>query len=828
LQCISRFLSLVNNTGYRLTIRGINNAGLHTDITSPLIIFIGETPGLGTVSDGQDLSTDIDYLTNKYEVYATWQGFETPDVKIRAYYFAIGSCTRGNYHVTNNQFIPVTPLTATSFGMQGLRLVNGQIYCVKIKAENLAGVESDIASSDGFILDVSPPVLKNALVFDGQGNDDIDHQFSRTQLSATWTGIQDHESGIKNFEVAVSRNRAAQPDVTKFIDVGHNMSSTITGLCLNNEVYYIILCTINNAGLKSCLASDGVLIDPTPPTTGIVHDGILEPDICYQSSVDKLSANWERIWDLESRVERFEWGIGEEKEDLVQDFVSVGLQTHVTSKKILDLKHGHNYTVFLRVYNRAGVLKELSSNGVIIDSSPPVPREIIPRLSPTEWHFSKETETYYSSSASNIYVTWKNFEELESEMWYYKWAIGTSKYGTQVQQLINIGLATYANTSESGLNIRPGIHYFVTVVGKNRADLFSGSCSWPFLIDYSPPRAGNIQIKSLSGIEKKYFRPDENIYVSWSGFEDPESGIEMYNITLVYNNRKILNYIRSSVDAELEILIDTGLLFPGKAYRIVVKSINYAGLECFRISNTFTIDNTPPVYTGNKNKLPKRYFLPDPHLLKVSWETFQDHESPVEFYEIGIGSQASSDDVYKFTKTNLCTYYSFSALDIIDNQWYYVTINAYNMAGLVTSLVLEEINFDHSPPHGNNGSVKDGLLRDDIDHMSSKSSVSASLDNTEDLESGIRKIEYCVGSSPFNCFVKSFTSIHPNKSFVCTDCQIDSEMTVFAIFRVTNGAGLSAIFVSDGVTVDSTPPEIQRVYDGKKTEYPDVEKTYTN
>ena len=827
MQCFFRPLSLTKNTEYRLTIRGINNAALHTPIISPIIIPIRAISGLGTVSDGHDPSTDIEYLTNTSEVHATWEGFETHDGTIRAYFFAIGSCTKGNYHVTNNQFMPVTPPTATSFGIQGLHLVNGQRYCVKIKAENFAAVESDVVSSNGFIVDVTPPDLRHAMVFDGQGEDDIDHQSDSAELSSTWTGIQDHESGIQHFEVAVSRNRAGQPDVTSFIDASRNTYSTITALSLNNEVYYIILCAINNAGLKSCLASDGVLIDPTSPTSGIVHDGILEPDIRYQATTNKLSGNWERIWDLESRVERFEWGIFGE-EGLVQEFVDVGLQTHVTSKKPLQLKHGNNYTIFLRVYNRAGVLKKISSNGVIIDTTPPVPSEIIPRLSPLEWSFSEQTATYYSSSASDIYVTWKNFEELESEIWYYKWAIGTSKYGTQLQPLINIGLVTNANTSGNGLNIRPGIRYFVTVIGRNRVDLVSGNCSWPFLVDYSAPRTGNIRIKSPSGIRKDYFRSDKNIHVSWSGFEDRESGIEKYDISVVHNNREISNYSRTSIDAELEILIDTGFLSPRNDYRIVVKSINYAGLESFVISTPFIIDNTPPAYTGNANDLPKRYFLSDPNLLEVAWAAFEDHESPVEFYEIGIGRQESGDDIFKFTKTGLRTHFSFRSLEITDNQTFYVTVNAYNMAGLETSLSLEEITFDQSPPTGYNGSVRDGLLREDIDYLSSGNTVSATLQGIEDLESGISKIEYCVGSTPFNCFIKPFTSLNQNMSFVCTDCKIDHGMTAFATFRVTNGAGLSTIFVSDGVTVDPTPPEIQFVYDGKKADYPDVEKTYSN
>ena len=106
--------------------------------------------------------------------------------------------------------------------------------------------------------------------------------------------------------------------------------------------------------------------------------------------------------------------------------------------------------------------------------------------------------------------------------------------------------------------------------------------------------------------------------------------------------------------------------------------------------------------------------------------------------------------------------------------------------------------------------------------MSLQNAVSATLKNIEDAESGIRQIEYCVGTTPFNCFIKPFTLIHQNRSFVCTECKIDAGITVFAIFRVTNGAGLSSIFSSDGITVDSTPPEIQSLYDGRKADGKDV------
>ncbi|XP_028399031.1 uncharacterized protein LOC114522524 [Dendronephthya gigantea] len=806
-------LSLKNNKEYQLTIRGINNAGLHADIKSPIIIPLSQTD-LGTVSDGKDPTIDIDYQTNTSEVHATWKGFETPSVKVRAYFYAIGSCIQGNYHVTNNQFIPVSPATATSLKIQGLNLINGQRYCVKIKAENLAGVQTEAVSSDGFIVDVTPPDVTRAMVLDGSGDDDIDYQFSRGELSATWKGIRDYDSGIHHFEVAVSRNRAGVPDVTSFKDVDRNMSAKLTGLSLNNDVYYIIVCTINNAGLKSCLASDGVLIDPTPSTSGVVYDGIIEPDVRYQSSTTKISANWERIWDLESRVAGFKWRVEKKDRKPVTDFVDVGLQTHVTKK--LSLKHGQNYTVVLRVYNRAGIMRELKSNGVTIDTTPPVPSAI---TMGSDWRFNEETGTYYSSSSSEVSVNWEDFKERESEIWYYKWSIGTSKCGSQIQPLVNIGSSTRANTTKSEANFRPGVPYYVTVVARNRGDLVSRACSSPLLFDYTPPSPGSIRITSRTGVEKSYFSSTEEPHVSWIYFEDLESGIDKYEISVLQLNTSMGNYALNSSTAMANISL--GILAPGAGYSVVFKVINYAGLETSVHSKAFIIDDTPPYYTG---RALRRRFQSNLASVKVAWERFLDDESPIEFYEIGLGTQALKDDVYEFTRIGLRTDIKITGLDLKHDSTYFITVRAHNAAGLVRSLLLEEIKIDRTPPTEKDGSVKDGLFGYDIDFISLNDSVSATWENIEEQQSMVSMFEYCVGTTPYNCLVKSFTAVGLNRSFECNDCKIEADGKVFVRVRATNTAGLSAVFVSDGVIVDPSCPEIGHVFDGEKAGSPDLEK----
>ena len=819
-------LNLTNGKEYRLVIRGINNAGLHAVIKSSLFIPQSTPPKLGMVFDGDKRTEDVDYQTNTDAVHATWGGFDSADVKVKAYYFGVGGCTFGNLHVTNNSFIQASPADATSLEMKGLHLVNGQRYCVKIKAENLAGIQTASVSSDGFLVDVTSPDVRRAKVLDGSGEDDIDYQTSTSDLSATWSGIQDPESGIKHFELAISRNRVGQPDVTSFINVGLNRTGTVSNLTLANDVYYVMVCAVNNAELKTCLSSDGVLIDPTSPTSGVVHDGILEPDIRYQSSTKTMSANWERIWDLESRIEKFEWGIGSSDtgQTNVQHFIDVGLQTHVQSQNDLALKNGHNYTVFLRIHNQAGGVQLLTSNGVTVDTTPPIPSPILPGFTKSDWRFVQETNTYYSTNASGIYVTWEDFKELESELWYYKWSIGTSRCGTQIQPLINIGLSRTANTTGSDVTLRPGVSYYVTVMARNRADLVSRACSPPMIFDDTPPYPGTVKVRSSKDEQKSYFNYDEEVYVEWEGFQDVESGIAVYVIHLKHGDRTIFNYTKRPGNVSMRSLIPAIKLLPNQTYRVQITCINNAGLPSSVQSQEFTLDSTPPIYTGKASELPRRRFESDPQSFTVTWEPFIDSESPEVVYEIGIGAKALHDDVQPFTRNGLAREFKNRELKLEHGKTYYVTVRAVNAAGLNTSLIAEELTIDQTPPSGQHGCVKDGLSGDDIDFISLNDSVSARWASIQDSESGIKKVEYCVGSKPYNCVIKPFTYIYRNKSFVCSDCNRQAGMNLFARFRVTNAAGLSRTFTSDGVTVDTSPPQIGRVFDGKRDKSPDVEQ----
>ena len=175
-------LALTQSQGYFIIIRAYNGAELYKDAYSVLIIPDSIPPSPGKVFDGQSSGVDIEYQADVKHVYGSWTKFPEPHTAVKQYYYAVGSCINGNYHVTGNGFVKLNPPTATSFMLTNITLVNGQRYCVKIKAENKAGLFSTEVSSDGFVADVTPPNTRKSQVRDGTTGLDIDYQANTTSM----------------------------------------------------------------------------------------------------------------------------------------------------------------------------------------------------------------------------------------------------------------------------------------------------------------------------------------------------------------------------------------------------------------------------------------------------------------------------------------------------------------------------------------------------------------------------------------------------------------------------------------------------------------------
>ncbi|KAK3722794.1 hypothetical protein QZH41_007481 [Actinostola sp. cb2023] len=810
-------LTLADGQLYRVVIRAYNRAFLYTDASSLVVIPDSTPPQNGSVSDGSDRGVDITYQTSLSFVKATWTVFKEPHTGIRQYYYAIGSCIKGNYHITSNKFIPVSPSISTSITLQKLTLINGQRYCTKVKAKNMAGLYSKEATSNGFMVDKTPPDIREARVTDGVTKTDIDYQDDVTVMSANWEGIRDHESGIKYFEYGVSRKRAGLPDVSPFKNVGLRTSARATGLSLAEDVYYVIVCAVNNAGLRTCLSSDGVLIDKTQPSKGIVNDGVLEPDVRYQSSLTSMAANWEGIWDLESQIERFEWAIKDNTKDanLALPYVDVGLATHVKNEQPLSLTNGKTYQVHLKVFNHAGRFRDMNSDGVTVDSTAPKPSRIFPGIpGNNDWIHHDSDKVFYTSTSSHIFAFWNAFIEPESEVWYYKWAIGTSKCGTQVQPFINIGRLTHANSTTSDLNFNDGIKYYVTVTSRNKANLVSRSCCEAFMMDKTPPNTGSVNIGDADRHQKHV--GSDYVHVYWKGFDDRESGIDYCDISITSSSSNV--FITKSRDLPSgSVLVRKSMFISGQVYKAVVKCVNKANLTALQTSDPFTVDFTSPIPQGRIVE----YFNPkDP--VAGHWETISDPESGVSKSRYCLGSKPYGCQIKGVTDISNQTTFTCKDCKINPGEQVYITVQVSNSAGLSTTMTSNGMLMDASPPVMSNVIDGDDVSDKDVDTALLHWNISVSWQGAEDRQSGIVKCKWQIVddqdkeifsfdiAGPYKLGSRQLVSANRSYSSV----PFNSSRLYYNVIECTNGARIKAKARYDGFRVVSIWPIPGIVRDG--------------
>lgn len=327
------------------------------------------------------------------------------------------------------------------------------------------------------------------------------------------------------------------------------------------------------------------------------------------------------------------------------------------------------------------------------------------------------------------------------------------------------------------------------------------------------PRIGEIEVTSSDGKNRSYFAHGDILFIKWKGFYDFQSGIEKYEVNIRGNDGYSLNVTTQPPSINYSTI--SYKLFPRRSYVVFLTVYNHAKLSVSVKSHKFVVDDSPPVYSGNLDELPKKGFQSNLNPFKVSWQSFFDDESPISHYEIGIGTRPFKDDIHKFSITGLRREFQYkNFVTFKQSKKYYVTVKAVNQARLNLSLIIEELIIDNTPAVCNNQCIFDGESENELDFMSSNDSVSGHWSNVEDDESGIKAVEYCVGTNPFNCLVKSFTDISQNKSFLCNDLVVREGMILFTRFRFTNGAGMSSIFASDGVKIDPSPPVIGSISDG--------------
>ena len=252
----------------------------------------------------------------------------------------------------------------------------------------------------------------------------------------------------------------------------------VVGLSLQSNRTYKVVVQGNNIrqqfGLPVC--SNPVTIDTSTPTGGWVYDGLGSADVQYQSS-KLIGASWGGFQTTH--------GIGKYEISMhyqtlfstnripLQTFENVNLNVSF-SKIIKVIPDGSNVTTSVRAFTKAGLYKEVSSNGVIVDRSKPLPGSI-----------SDGTNVFsdldYANWASSYTVSWEPFTDPHTPIINYNVGVKRKNGGFASSGLTAIGLVSQFEVR--GLTLASEVEYCAIVEGENAAGLRTEIQSNCLLVD---------------------------------------------------------------------------------------------------------------------------------------------------------------------------------------------------------------------------------------------------------------------------------------------------------------------------------------------------------
>lgn len=571
------------------------------------------------------------YTTSLSELHATWSSTD-PESDIVLYEYAIGTLPGAQ------DVLPFTSAgTEQEITCTGLQLVNGVRYYISVRATNEAGLTSNVGSSDGIITDATAPAAPTVI-------DDGQFTTSLNTLHASWT-TDDAESGVAGYEYAIGSEPGAE-DIVPYTAVGLTQEITRSDLSLQNgSVYYFSIRAVNGAGLVSDPgSSDGILVDSTPPAVPVVID-----DGDFTGSANSLHFVYSS-GDAESGIDYYEYSIGSSKglADIVE-WRNAGQEREQTVTG-LTLAHAQVYYVNVRAYNRAGLVSTGSSNGIIVDLTPPVVSGVDVGASLSEMHVVVTASDAESDIAAYRYVVLTSPQLPPSPKW---------QASPVEQQIVIPGPFDAAST------------YYVAVQAQNRVGQWSETAiSSPIVLDTTPP---SVPVVVDDG---DYQQNSTALNASWTS-QDPESGVSNYAYCV--GTQPGLADIVDWTDTTSSSVSLSNLSIPnGSTCYFTVRAQNRAGLVSEPgHSDGITIDTTAP---------PAPVVIDDGEFTSMSGVLHaainaSDPESGIAEYLYCIGTAPGADNIRGWTSAADNGYVIAENLSLELGVTYYISAKVRNRAG---------------------------------------------------------------------------------------------------------------------------------------------------
>ncbi|KAK2183533.1 hypothetical protein NP493_308g03123 [Ridgeia piscesae] len=590
-------LTLRDGSTYFVTVRATDHVGRSTTAQSAGITIDSTEPEVRSVP----INVGGSYSTVRTEFSAAWKNvFVDPENGIQFYYWCLGS--KAGYCDTM-PYMKTTETKASTKLDQLHHFADGLPVYVSVQAVNRVGLTA-VATSRAVIVDASPPAAGHVYdVIDDTQTTDVDYTTVSTKIGATWSGFHDPHSHVTGYSVNIGKCPSCG-DILETSHVGIATNILLDHVTMERGVtYYTTIEACNGAGLCVSVTSDGVIADTSPPVGGVVFDGIATEDMDYQSSKSMLSAHWLNFHDPESGLLYMEWWAGTTpgRSDILAP-----TRLHVTDRASAQISQplplNKNIYITLKVFNKAGLSTEKTSNGFKVDTTSPVATT---RVSLNRAFGSLKTKLLVWTSS--LSVLWKV----------------TDPESSVVEQFVSVttrdsihhnvpAVKLYGDVQEytfSNLTLVDGEIYYVRVIACNGARLCTTSVSEGILVDATPPIAGAFAIETahaaaLTRHRRGWMTYHNNVLrLAWLGFNDAHTDVTTYYVTvgtkygaanLLGGNKPIL-FVPTSEDMHTDEgfvqkanVTVTSTIQRNQQLYISIWAENQVGLMSSRLHGTFT------------------------------------------------------------------------------------------------------------------------------------------------------------------------------------------------------------------------------------------------
>ncbi|CAC5398101.1 unnamed protein product [Mytilus coruscus] len=556
--------------------------------------------------------------------------------------------------------------------------------------------------SDGFLVDDGLPKGGKVSIPSRNG-----YVIEGSAMNIQWSGFSGNSKAVDMgypdvvafYQYAVGTSIDGT-DVVPFTTTGLVDFVVVTDLHLQpGQVYYATVRAFDHLNRSVERHSEGVIYDNTPPLSGTTQ---VERGISNFVKTHRISVKWFGIEDKESGIVQFEIGIGSTNNsaDIVR-FQNTEMFADINgASRLID---GHQYYAIVKATNGAGLSSFSASTPFSVDSTAPVIGHIMDISHPSMQAETDVTDIDYQRNTTSISCQWKGFHDPHSQVTSYYVGLGLTAGNDDIEPSTNIGLKNVKSWSAKFIQ---GVRYYCIMHACNGAGLCSPGSSNGVLIDNSAPIPGLVVVGE-PGFHSRYQSDNSSLHATWIGFEDPQSGIDHFEVCigttpLLCNIMERWNVSLSSafVKSQLKLKNDVPMF-------VTVRACNKVKLCVDRSSPSFIIDDSPPVSitrphieSVNGYTSGVRHIISDPSFFKIIWR-FEDDRSPIIRTTIAIHSKIDSHIPMSDTvisNENVFTVKLVKGHQLRLGDIYVVKVTACNAALLCSTAYSDDVLLDYSPP----------------------------------------------------------------------------------------------------------------------------------